>query len=49
LVSGQWISVDFDISGMARKSSLGQIVLDADLGTALHGANFYVDNIYLRK
>ena len=49
LVSGQWISVDFDISGMARKSSLGQIVLDADLGTALRGANFYVDNIYLRK
>ena len=49
LVSGQWISVDFDISGMANRSNLGQIVLDSDQGPSLQGATFYVDNIYLRK
>lgn len=49
LVSGEWISIDFDISGMASKSNLGQIVLDSDQGQALQGATFYVDNIYLRK
>lgn len=49
LVSGQWISVDFDITGMANKSNLGQIVLDSDLGPGLQGETFYVDNIYLRK
>ena len=49
LVSGEWISVDFDISGMANRSNLGQIIFDSDLGPGLTGATFYVDNIYLRK
>jgi hypothetical protein len=49
LVSGEWISVDFDISGMANRSNLGQIIFDSDLGPGLTGATFYVDNIYLRR
>jgi hypothetical protein len=49
LVSGQWIRINLNISGMANKSNLGQIVLDADLGTNLRGESFYVDNIYLRQ
>lgn len=49
LASGQWISVDMNISGMANRSNLGQIVLDSDLGPDLQGATFYVDNIYLRR
>lgn len=47
LVSGEWISVDFDISGLANRSTLGQIVLDSDSGAGLQGATLYVDNIYL--
>lgn len=49
LVSGEWISIDFDISNMATKSNLGQIVLDSDSGPSLAGATFYVDNIYMYK
>ncbi|MDZ7806636.1 MAG: hypothetical protein U5K71_05935 [Gracilimonas sp.] len=49
LVSGQWISIDLDISSMTNKSNLGQIVLDSDQGPALQGATIYVDNIYLYK
>ena len=49
LVSGQWINISLDISGMANKSNLGQIVLDSDAGPALNGATIYVDNIYLYK
>ena len=47
LVSGQWVSFDFDITGLANRNNLGQIVLDADQGIALRGESFYVDNIYL--
>lgn len=47
LVSGRWINIDLDITGMANRSNLGQIVLDSDQGTALHGATIYADNIYL--
>ena len=47
LVSGQWITINLDISGMANKSNLGQIVFDSDQGPALQGATIYVDNIYL--
>ena len=47
LQSGQWISFDFDITGLANRNNLGQIVLDADQGPALRGEGFYVDNIYL--
>ena len=49
LQSGQWIRINLNISGMSNKENLGQIVLDSDLGPALQGASFYVDNIYLRK
>lgn len=47
LVSGRWIPMDIDISGMSSRSNLGQIVLDSDLGPGLQGESFYVDNIYL--
>jgi hypothetical protein len=49
LVSGQWINIDLNISGMANRSNLGQIVFDSDLGPALQGATIYVDNIYLYR
>lgn len=49
LVSGQWISINLDISGMANKSNLGQIVFDSDAGPGLQGATIYVDNVYLHK
>lgn len=47
LVSGRWIPMNIDISGMSNRSNLGQIVLDSDLGIGLRGESFYVDNIYL--
>jgi hypothetical protein len=50
LESGEWIRINLDISGMANKSNLGQIILDADPQTnPLIGSTFYVDNIYLRR
>jgi hypothetical protein len=51
LESGEWIRIDLDISGMANKSNLGQIVLDSDPAQTnpLVGSTFYVDNIYLRR
>ncbi|PKD44216.1 Ig-like domain-containing protein [Rhodohalobacter barkolensis] len=49
LESGEWITIELDISGMANKSNLGQIVLDSDLGPGLAGETIYVDNIYLRR
>ncbi len=49
LVSGQWITIDIDISAMANKANLGQIVFDSDPGPGLRGASIYVDNIYLHK
>ncbi len=51
LESGEWIRINLDISGMANKSNLGQIVLDADPAQTnpLVGSTFYVDNIYLRR
>jgi hypothetical protein len=49
LVSGQWLNVDINISNMATKSNLGQIVFDADAGTGFRGSSFFVDNIYLYK
>lgn len=49
LVVGQWIRVDLNITGMANRANLGQIVLDTDLGPGLRGQNIYVDNIYLRR
>lgn len=50
LVSGEWIRLEINLSGMANKSSLGQILLDADPpSNPLQGTTFYVDNIYLYK
>jgi hypothetical protein len=49
LVSGEWIRVDFDITGLTDRSQLGQIILDSDDGPGLQGSTFYVDNIYLRR
>lgn len=47
LAQGSWISVDFDITGIASKSNLGQIVFDSEAG--VRPARFFVDNIYLYK
>lgn len=47
LVSGQWITINVDMRGMANRTNLGQIILDSDLGVALRGATIWVDNIYL--
>ncbi len=44
LVSGNWISVDFNITGLTNRSQLGQIVLDSTTGVA--PSAFFVDNIY---
>ncbi|MEX0289143.1 MAG: hypothetical protein AB3N14_08510, partial [Flavobacteriaceae bacterium] len=47
LVQGAWISVDFDISALANKNNLGQIVLDAETNESPRPSSFFVDNIYL--
>ncbi len=49
LVSGQWITLDVDISGMADRSNLGQIIFDSDEGPALQGETIWVTNIYLYR
>jgi len=49
LVSGDWISVELDITGLANRSNLAQIVFDASSDTSPRPSNFYVDNIYLYK
>lgn len=49
LASGRWITINLDISRMARRANLGQIVFDTDQGAALRGATIYVDNIYLYR
>lgn len=46
LSTDQWISVDFDITGLADRSAIGQIVfVSPDQGPN----SFYVDNIYFSK
>lgn len=47
LVQGSWVSVDFDITGIAGKANLGQIVFDSDAG--ISPTQFYADNIYFYK
>lgn len=47
LVAGQWLSIDFDITGLDTRANLGQIVLDAVGNNDPRPSNFYVDNIYL--
>jgi len=49
LVTGQWISIEMDITGMAIRSNLAQIVFDAEGNTTPRPSSFYVDNIYLHK
>lgn len=49
LVSGEWITLDVDISGMADRSNLGQIVFDSDQGPSLQGETIWVTNIYLYR
>jgi len=49
LVSGEWISVEFDISGLTNRNNLGQIVFDAEGDTTPRPSGFYVDNIYFHK
>ena len=44
LVSGSWISVDFNITGLTNRSQLGQIVFDSVGGIA--PSAFFADNIY---
>ncbi|WP_339835657.1 Ig-like domain-containing protein [uncultured Flavobacterium sp.] len=44
LVSGNWISIDFNITGLTNRTQLGQIVLDSVTGVA--PSAFFVDNIY---
>ena len=49
LVSGQWIGVELDITSLANRSNLGQIIFDATGDTSPRPSSFYVDNIYLYK
>ena len=46
LVTGEWISVDFDISSLANRNTLGQIVFDAETIESPRPSGFFVDNIY---
>ncbi len=49
LLSGEWISVEFDITGLANRNNLGQIVFDAEGDITPRPSGFYVDNIYFHK
>ncbi len=49
LVSGEWISIEFDITGLTNRNNLGQIVFDAEGNTTPRPSSFYVDNIYFHK
>ena len=49
LVSGEWFSVELDITSLANRNNLGQIVFDALDSFSPRPSGFYVDNIYLRK
>ncbi len=49
LVSGEWIGIEFDITGLANRNNLGQIVFDAEGNTTPRPSGFYVDNIYFHK
>ena len=49
LVTGEWISVEFDITGLVNRNNLGQIVFDGSADTSPRPSNFYVDNIYLHN
>ena len=49
LVTGEWISVELDITSLPNRSNLGQIVFDASGDISPRPSGFYVDNIYLHK
>lgn len=49
LVTGQWISIEMEITGLVNRNNLGQIVFDAVGDTSPRPSSFYVDNIYLHK
>lgn len=49
LITGQWISIELDITGLTNRNNLGQIVFDAAGDTTPRPSSFYVDNIYLHK
>ncbi len=44
IVSGQWIALDLNITGLASRSNLGQILFTSDGGSAV--SSFYADNLY---
>jgi hypothetical protein len=44
IVSGQWISLDLNITGLTNRSNLGQILFTSDGGSAV--SSFYADNLY---
>ena len=46
LVQGEWISIDFDITGLTPRSNLGQIVFDAATNDDPRPSGFFVDNLY---
>lgn len=48
LVAGEWISIDFDITGLNPRTNLGQIILD-DFQGRTPPSEFYVDNIYFYR
>lgn len=45
LVSGSWISVDFNITGLTNRSQLGLIVFDSVVN-GVAPSSFFMDNIY---
>ncbi|SDG38184.1 Ig-like domain-containing protein [Psychroflexus sediminis] len=47
-VSGEWISIDFNITGLNPRTNLGQIIL-ADFAGRTPPSEFYVDNIYFYR
>lgn len=47
LVTGQWITLDMDLSALTNKSSIWQIVLTSDGGNPVSA--FYFDNLYFYK
>jgi len=49
LASGQWASIDFDITGLATRNNLGQIVFDTSNPSAAKPSSFFLDNLYFSK
>ncbi len=47
MVQAQWLQVNIDITGLANRDNLGQIIFASD--NPQRPSSFYVDNIYLRR